>query len=235
MKRVLVVRTGSAPPSLLAAHGDFTDWFAALLAPGAGAEVVDGEGPLPEARAYGGLLVTGSLASLTRPEPWMDRLGAWLLAAAEELPVLGVCFGHQLLASALGARVERNAEGPEAGTVEIVLTAAGRADPLFTGSPTSLLVQQSHEDHVPVPPAGAIVLAGNGHSPVQAFAHGARLRAVQFHPELDAPRTRAMIEADREWLDGERPGLADAAIAGIRETPEAERLLASWVRAYVRP
>ncbi|BDG03951.1 glutamine amidotransferase-related protein [Anaeromyxobacter oryzae] len=229
MPRVLVIRTGSAPDDVRAAHGDFTEWFAALLAPAA-VVAADAEpaGALPDARGLDGVVVTGSLASVTRPEPWMDALGGWLLAAAEQIPVLGVCFGHQLLGHALGVRVERNPRGPEAGTREVTLTRAGRADPLFQGLPERLAVQQSHSDHVPALPPGAVLLAGNGHAPVQAFGHGPRIRAVQFHPEFDAARTRALCESERELLDAARPGLAVEALSSIRETPEAARILANW-------
>jgi GMP synthase (glutamine-hydrolysing) len=234
MKRVLVVRTGSAPAAVLAAHGDFTAWFAELLAPRAEVAIADAvAGALPDARDAGGVVVTGSIDSVTTPEPWMDALGSWLLAAARARPVLGVCFGHQLLARALGGRVERHGGGPEAGTVEVELTDAGRRDPLFAGLPARLAVQQGHEDHVPEPPPGAVLLARNGHAPVQAFAHGARIRAVQFHPEFNAARTRAFVEADRAWLDRVRPGRAEEALASIRETPEAARVLVNWVDAFV--
>jgi GMP synthase (glutamine-hydrolysing) len=235
MKRVLVVRTGSAPPAVRARLGDFTDWFAALLAPAVEVGVADaGPGfPLPDAREWAGVVVTGSVASVTEPAPWMNRLGRWLVGAAEVTPVLGVCFGHQLLAHALGARVERCPLGPEVGTREVELTAEGRRDPLFQGLPSPLLVQQNHEDHVPAPPPGAVVLARNAHAPVQAFALGPRLRAVQFHPEFDARRNRAFTEDERDALDGARPGVADAALATLRETPEAAAVLARWVEGFV--
>ena len=234
MKRVLIVRAGSAPEPVRARHGDFADWFAEGLSPRALAEVADGEaGALPDPGRFGGVVVTGSLKSVTRPEPWMDALGAWLLAAARRRPVLGVCFGHQLLARALGGRVERHAAGPEAGTAEVELTGEGRRDPLFAGLPARLPVQVGHEDHVPELPPGAVLLARNAHGPVQAFAAGPNLRAVQVHPEFTASRCRAFAEAEREWLERARPGLAGEVLAGIRETPEASRLLANWVEGYV--
>ena len=113
------------------------------------------------------------------------------------------------------------------------LTDAGRRDPLFDALPPRLAVQQNHEDHVSSPPPGAVVLARNPHSPVQAFAHGPRIRAVQFHPEFDARRNRAFTEGDRGPLEAARPGLADEALASIRETPEAATILATWARSYV--
>lgn len=229
MTRILVIRTGSAPADVRALHGDFAGWFAERLAPAA---VVATDavlaGALPDLGDVHGVVVTGSLASVTAPEPWMDALGGWLVAAAERVPVLGVCFGHQLLARALGGRVERNPRGPEAGTREVTLTPAGRADPLFAGLPARLAVQESHSDHVPSLPPGAVLLATNAHAPVQAFAHGPRIRAVQFHPEFDAARTRALCESERTLLDAARPGLHTKALASIRETPEAARILANW-------
>jgi GMP synthase (glutamine-hydrolysing) len=227
-QRVLIIRTGSAPDSVRAVHGDFEAWFTALLAP-ARAALVDGVGgTLPDPASFHGILVTGSLSSVTARQPWMEALGRWLVHAAETTPVLGVCFGHQLLADALGGRVERHPAGPEAGTTEVVVTQEGREDPLFAGLPARLPVQQSHEDHVPAAPPGAVVLAANAHSPVQAFAHGPRIRAIQFHPEFDAARMRAFVEADRDWLERARPGAAGAALASVRESPDAARVLANW-------
>jgi GMP synthase (glutamine-hydrolysing) len=232
MHRILVVRAGTPTPEAHRRFGDFSEWFERLLAPEVVVvDAVRGD-PFPTRDRIAGVVVTGSLQSVTTPEPWMDRAGRWLLDVSRTLPVLGVCFGHQLLARALGALVERNPRGPEVGTREISLTDEGRRDPLFAGVTSPLLVQENHEDHVPAAPPGATVLARNEHSPVQAFACRG-IRAVQFHPEFDAARSRAVCLETRAALDAARPGLAEAALASIRETPAAERILANWVRSYV--
>ena len=233
MRRILVVRTGSPTPRARARFGEFTEWFERLLAPEVVTVDAERGEPFPPLDRITGVVVTGSMASLTRPEPWMERLERWLLAAGHSVPVLGVCFGHQLLARALGGAVERNPRGPEVGTVGVELTEAGRRDPLFAGLANPLAVQESHEDHVAVSPPGAVLLATNAHAPVQAFAHGPRLRGVQFHPEFDLERARTLCDEERFTLDHARPGLADEAIASMRATPGAERVLANWVRAYV--
>jgi len=232
MHRVLIVRTGSPTPEARRRFGDFDEWFERLIAPEVVVFDAARETVFPALDRIGGVVVTGSPASVTSPAPWMKAAGRWLVDAARRVPVLGVCFGHQLLAQALGGEVERNPRGPEVGTREVQLTDEGRRDPLFAGLESPLLVQENHEDHVPAPPPGATVLARNGHAPVQAFAAG-RIRAVQFHPEFDAARSRVLCEEAREGLERARPGLGAEALASIRETPAAARVLGNWVRAYV--
>ncbi len=232
---VLLLLAGAPGPAVRSRHRSFDAWFGDLLAPVASVEVADATaGPPRDPGRFAGLVVTGSYASVTRPEPWMETLSACLLAAARSAAVLGVCFGHQLLARALGGRVERNPRGVEAGTAVVELTGAGRADPLFAGLPAALPVQQLHEDHVPEPPPGSILLAANAAAPVQAFAAGPRIRCVQFHPEFDETRMRAMCDEERAWLEAAGPGVAEQAIASLRPTPEAERVIANWVDAYAR-
>ncbi|GEJ59368.1 glutamine amidotransferase [Anaeromyxobacter diazotrophicus] len=231
-RRVLLLQAGSAPAALRARFGDFPDWFARHLAPRVELEVVRPyERALPSPSRFHGVLVTGSLASVTDPAPWMDEAGAWLVDAARAIPVLGVCFGHQLLARALGGRVELNPRGREAGTVEVQLTAAGARDPLFAGLPARLLAQETHEDHVAELPPGATLLAGNARTPVQAFGVGERLRCVQFHPEFDQARSRHLAELRR--AAGEAAAWGDVDPAAVRETPEATAVLGRWLDHFV--
>jgi GMP synthase (glutamine-hydrolysing) len=154
--------------------------------------------------------------------------------------VLGVCFGHQLLASVLGATVRRNPLGREIGTVRCALSAAGRQDPLFDGVPDRFEVQATHEDSVFDPPGALELLAGNAHSAVQAFRAGRNLRGVQFHPEIDPAVMRALVEARAATLAGEAGARgADPAervralLAGIRPTPAGARILRNFVERCV--
>jgi GMP synthase (glutamine-hydrolysing) len=234
MRRVLVLQAGSVDSRVAAQFGDFPDWFARLLVPWVEVKVVRPYAePLPASTSFDGVLMTGSLNSVTESAPWMLESGAYMVEAARTRPVLGVCFGHQLLGQALGGRVEQNPLGREAGTALVELTDAGARDPLFAGLHRRVEVQETHEDHVPTLPPGATLLATNSFSPVQAFAVGDGLRAVQFHPEIDADRLRAMNELRRDLLDRQAPGGADSVLRSIRPAPDCERVLVNWVRNFV--
>src|SRR5262249_19591703 len=112
--RLLFVLCGGAQPEMAARCGNYEDWFRHAL-PDVGwdtqAAHVGGWRP-PDLSDYAGVLVSGSPASVARPERWMEELGELVRTAAQRgTPVLGVCFGHQLCAWAFGARVEKNPNG----------------------------------------------------------------------------------------------------------------------------
>jgi GMP synthase (glutamine-hydrolysing) len=239
---ILLVKCGTTAAEVRLSHGDYDRWFLRALAPaGARARAIEAHAgaPLP-ARAGGAdaVVVTGSPRSVSERAPWMLAAAGWLREQAErDTPVLGVCFGHQLLAEAYGGAVARSPRGREIGTVRCTLTAAGRGDPLFAGMPGAFDAQATHEDEVVRLPPGAVLLATNGWSRVQAFRIGPNVRAVQFHPEMDAASMAATVSARAEALAmearrrGEDGGAALRALrAGIRPTPLAARVLANFVR-----
>jgi GMP synthase (glutamine-hydrolysing) len=123
------------------------------------------------------------------------------------IPVLGICYGHQLLAYALGGTVENNPNGREYGTAQLKLTPEAKDDPLFHGLPNPLKVQESHTQSVRILPPGAALLAGNEKDPCQAFVMNENAWGVQFHPEFDAEIVRAYIRVNREALakEGQNP------------------------------
>jgi len=203
---LLVVQTGTAARDLVAKHGDYPAWFEEAL--GAKLRLVrahEGErlGDLPAKTK--GILVTGSPLSLTAPEPWMDELGERLLRlGAAGVPVLGVCFGHQLLGRASGANVVRNPKGREIGTVRVQLTPEGRKDPLFSWSQKGEIpVQSTHLDVVDRAPAGATLLASNEACPTQAFRLSETVAAVQFHPEITPEIMRDLIGSRADAIRAE--------------------------------
>ncbi len=223
LPRILIVKTGSTHPDVVRTDGDYEDWFAAALEEGAArTDVRPAEGELPDPTRWGGILLTGSPCSVRDEAPWMGRLAAWTLQAAERgIPVLGVCFGHQLAGEALGGRVEPNPLGPENGTYEIELTAAGRVDPQDEGKPPRIAVQQTHADALVQPPGRATLLATGPGCTWQAFAAGPHLRAVQFHPELRADTLRRLLDA--RGRQGE-----------VRPSEHGLRVLRNWDERFVR-
>lgn len=229
MRPLLIVKTGAAPPEIVARRGDFEDWIAARLAPGSiRIETVDVEagGALPEITTLSGVVVTGSSAMVSERAPWSEAAAAWLAAAARAgTPVLGICYGHQLLAHGLGGEVGRNPRGREIGTATVDVAAPD--DALFAGSPARLRVQETHRESVLRLPPGAVLLAGNRADPHQAFRVGERAWGVQFHPEFDADVMRGYLTARRAELIAE--GLdADALLAACVDAPDGARLLARF-------
>lgn len=143
----------------------------------AAVQVVDlplGE-PLPPQRGVSGIVIAGSHAMVTDRAPWSEALADWLAEAVPVgMPVLGVCYGHQLLAHALGGEVDYHPAGPEVGTVPVRLTPATRSDPLFSELPELFHAHATHAQSVLRLPASAVHLAGNDYEPNHAFCVGER-------------------------------------------------------------
>ncbi|MCW2921653.1 MAG: type 1 glutamine amidotransferase [Thermoleophilia bacterium] len=132
--------------------------------------------------------------------PWIDLERAWLRRAIEldRAEVLGICLGSQLLAEVLGGTVGR-AEVPEIGWVRIELTEAGLDDRVFGALPPTFDAMQWHGDAWTLPPDAQLAATSSGCS-TQAFVHGARVRAVQFHPEFTHARSTQLAATTTDDL-----------------------------------
>src|SRR2546428_10477022 len=136
LPRILIIRTGSTAPEVQRGHGDYDRWFRDALAPHDLAfDLCDAtKAAIPDASPYSGIIVTGSVKSVLKPEPWMDRLAAFFRGADHQRPpMLAVSFGCQMLAPALGGRVVLSPSGWAIGAVEWSLTAAGPPPPPVQG------------------------------------------------------------------------------------------------------
>jgi len=186
------------------------------------------ERELPESFAFDACLVTGSRASVYWDEPWIADLEAWVDDAIDEgLPFLGVCFGHQLLAHALGGTVT------PMGDYEIGYRTVEHdgTNPLLDGVSEAFTVFTTHSDHVAELPPGARQFAENDYG-VHGFRHG-DVFAVQFHPEYD-PATAEEVASGKDLPD-ER---IERVLSGItdenyRAACEAKRLFDNFTD-YVR-
>jgi len=227
---VLILKVGETVPRLRS-RGCFDDWFRA----GLGLEPADtrvvrphqGEA-LPDRRDVSAVVITGSSAMLTESPSWSLELEAWLHDAVRgELPVLGVCYGHQLLARAFGGEVGWNPHGREIGTIEVALTDDARTDPLFGAFPATLTVQATHSQSVLALPPDARHLGRNEHDGYQAFALGRNAWGVQFHPEFDATIIRGYLEERRADIAAEGIDV-DARLAAARDSEHGRRILGAF-------
>jgi GMP synthase (glutamine-hydrolysing) len=244
MKNVLLLKAGDAATSVQRSVGDYEQWFLRTIGlSGQRFDIlpVHKGAPLPkDAKGYDAVMMTGSPLSVMKREPWMERAGAFMVEAGEQgIPVLGVCFGQQLLAEQYGGKVSRNPNGRETGTVEVALSPEGRVDPLFNGLPERFAVQQTHEDMVSRLPEGATVLAGNANTAHQALAFRPNVRGVQFHPEMPTEAMRAVILAREDNLEalGREKGVpageyVPRLLAGIAPTPYSHRVLMNFLEHF---
>ncbi|HYD78239.1 MAG TPA: glutamine amidotransferase [Paucimonas sp.] len=230
-KPLVIFKVGNAVGNLAAELGDFEDWIVDAIGPTAVAiEIVDPRrgDALPRIAELGGAIVTGSGAMVTDRAPWSEELARWLRGAvAAQVPVLGICYGHQLLAHALGGEVGYHPGGIEIGTVTVERLPAAREDTLFGHLPDRFPAQAVHRQSVLRLPPGAVPLAGNGFEPHHAFRAGASAWGVQFHPEFGAEAMRRYIGHCTGHLAG-----GEAAAAALTErvvpTEEASSVLRTF-------
>jgi len=231
MGTIVIIEAGRTYPALASRLGDFSDWMASGLgADHSRLQVIPAFSGalLPAPNTLQGVVISGAHAMVTDASPWMIHLMKWLKElVTASVPVLGICFGHQILAQALGGVVDYHPRGREVGTVEVRLKADVCSDPLFAGMPDSFAAQVFHSQSVRRLPPGATVLAGNDFEPHQAVAYAQRAWGVQFHPEFDARIMRAYIAEEAGTLLDEGFDLSNL-LAQVQETPVSAGLLGNF-------
>jgi GMP synthase (glutamine-hydrolysing) len=231
LKPFLILETGQPVPSLKR-HGGFPHWI--RVAAGLHARevkvcnVAEGE-PLPNAEHYCATLITGSGAMVSERLNWSERSADWLRDAAHAgQPLFGICYGHQLLAHALGGSVDYNPRGREMGTVSVALSAHAGNDALFGELPTRFDAHATHMQSVLKLPEDATVLASSDKDDCQAFRWRDRVWGVQFHPEFSTEHMREYIHVRRMALlrEGANPQAMRKAVGAA---PHARQVLKRFV------
>jgi GMP synthase-like glutamine amidotransferase len=159
--------------------------------------VMNGEYPPVDAR-YDAYLVTGSKADSFATDPWIETLKAFLLERYQRGDkLLGICFGHQLLALLLGGKAERATQGWGVGTHEYTL--ANRAA-WMTPEIETLTLLISHQDQVTALPQDASVVASSEFCPFAAYQIGNQVLCFQGHPEFIHDYSRALLDIRQQHL-----------------------------------
>ncbi|WP_437615496.1 glutamine amidotransferase [Erwinia sp. V71] len=187
------------PPAAVSQQvGEQAQWFiqALQLQPGEYLVVRPHLGePLPDYQQVSAAILSGSWAMVTDHADWSERTAAWVRGAIDaQLPLLGVCYGHQLMSYALGGQVADNPRGWERGLKALDNLAAD--DALLAALPAQFDAWLSHRQSVLQPPAGARVLARSAVDDCQIIRYTPAALSVQFHPEFDAEIMTACLPAE---------------------------------------
>ncbi|ORY76051.1 class I glutamine amidotransferase-like protein [Protomyces lactucae-debilis] len=201
--KIAILECDEPLEELQSEYGQYTDYFARLLR-AANPSVADklvfttfkaykGE-PLPtstrQLEEFDGCLLTGSKTSAYEPVEWIKALEDFVRLAYGEIPIAAICFGHQVVAQALGGSVAKNPKG-----WEIAVTALDTFDcPLMPEYQGTLRLQQMHQDIVTIAPPGPRVVGSNAICDIQALYEPKRLFSVQGHPEFNEKTVKLLVE-----------------------------------------
>lgn len=235
MKKILIIKTGTTFDSIRSVYGDFEDFIIracgidkkdALIFPAYKERLI----PVKKiATSVSSAIITGSHSMVTEMEDWTADLCGWIREfAAEGLPVLGICYGHQLLAKAWGGVVDYHPCGRESGTVSISLTQRGLKDRLLDVCPEHFIAHVSHAQSVIKLPEKADVLAYNDFEPHHAFNVDGNVWGVQFHPEFNAGIMESYIRERQEFMESEGYNIHDM-LSSVSEHDFGVKLLRRFI------
>jgi GMP synthase-like glutamine amidotransferase len=221
-----ILETGRPPPDLESVFGRYEGMFARLLGKDfttTNYEVIAGELPA-NSEDHGAYIVTGSPAGVYEDHAWIPELETFLRAAKGKAKLVGVCFGHQIMAEAFGGRVQKSDKGWGVGLHRYeVCSPASWMDPV-----PSFAIPVSHQDQiVEQPPATRIVAA----SPFTRYGvleyEDQPAISFQCHPEFEPGFAETLIEHRRERLPN-----PDAALRSLQQ-PADRALVGSWIKRFL--
>lgn len=227
MIKVGILETGVPPPDLLPRFGRYDAMFARLLGPGFETrtyDILSGRYPRDpqEQDAY---IVTGSPAGVYEDHDWIPTLKAFLRAAKGKAKLVGICFGHQIMAEAFGGRVEKSERGWGIGLLHYDVHAHA---PWMDPDVERFGIPVSHQDQIVDQPPSSRILAGSAFNPFGLLEYMDQPAiSFQCHPEFDPAYAKALIETRRDRVPG-----PDAAIASLDQPNDCERI-AGWIRRFL--
>lgn len=243
--RLIVLRAGDAAAPVAERRGQFFSWIVREGTRWEGAgdanlewsehDIRDVSLELPHPSHADAFIITGSSSSVTERAPWMLRAEEYIRRLhLERVPLFGICFGHQMIAQALGGNVTKNPRGREMGTIELIKKSGSPSDPILHGLPDRFQANATHVDIVAELPKDACVLAETSLDPNAIYAIGDTTKCVQFHPEFDGDVMRGYVDARAHLVSAE--GLDPQAIRDrSADAPHGAETLRNFIRHVVVP
>lgn len=233
--KLTIIQTGAVPEPLRDRFGPYPAMFQRMFDEAGEAfdyetvAVYDGA-PFPDAASLDGIVITGSAAGVyDKHYSWMEPLRAFIRTAYQaRTPMLGICFGHQIMADALGGDVRKSEKGWGLG--RHTYNVAARPAFLRTEAP-ALRIACSHQDQVIAPPAEAQVFLASSFTPNAGlvYRNGAAI-SLQPHPEFLDDYTLALAELRRGKAPDE---VVDTAVSSLRVGSDS-REVAGYLAAFLR-
>lgn len=224
--RIGILQCGDAPPELVADHGGYGAMVSRLV-DGVGTprvfDVTRGEYPA-QAEAHDAYLITGSPAGVYEDHHWIAPLAGFLRVARGRTKMVGICFGHQMLAQTFGGTVRKSAKGWGIGVHSYAVVE--RAWWMDGDAPVAIPV--SHQDQVEIAPPDAKVVLRSAFTPYAGLDYGDAI-SFQCHPEFGAAFGTALIETRRARYGAQ----ADEAIASYAG-PDDRARMTRWIATYLR-
>ncbi|MBI6750928.1 glutamine amidotransferase [Pseudomonas syringae] len=231
-KPLLIIQLGRPPEDLVVTHGEQSDWMKQAIGGDTSMSVIRPHAgdSIPNPSEVAGAVLTGSWSMVTDREPWSELTAEWIRCAMQErLPLLGICYGHQLMADALGGKVGFHASGREIGQHEVRLDPKAFSDALFASFPQKFQANLTHEQTVLKTPPGATVLASSAHDAHQIIRYSPEAISVQFHPEFNIDLMTACLVRRQDVFAREGYDIPEM-VSSLRSTEYARAVLNDFAK-----
>ncbi|MGO1119783.1 glutamine amidotransferase-related protein [Rhodovibrionaceae bacterium A322] len=230
--KVAILETGRPTEEFKEKYGTYSGMFVTLFKDVAAWEfeiihLLDGQ-DLPAPADFDAYIITGSAFGAYDPEPWIPAMEAFIRAVAEtNIPLVGICFGHQIIAQALGGTVEKSDKGWGVGVHEYEIQ---QQESWMEPALDRFAIPVIHQDQVISPPESAKILGGNNFCPFGILSYGQNILTFQGHPEHPRTFGSDLLSARRGVRIPEQ--VADIGLASFNR-PGNEKQIAHWIHRFV--
>jgi len=230
MEKIFIIKVGSTFEEIVQEYGDMEDWISNYIDdPDIYVVDIQKNDSLPKIEECKGVIITGSHTMVTQEFSWSLTIEKFIHTLYENnIPLLGICYGHQLIAKSLGGEVDYNENGMELGCVSIQTQEEAQNDLIFKNLPKSFDVFTVHAQSIVRLPPKAINLAFNDFENTHAFKIEPCTWGVQFHPEFDENIMKSYIYETSKMKDADE-FYKSSLINKVKQTIDSNKIISLFV------